>query len=377
MRDEYTIFSKNLKSLNFNDSLIRDFEIHAVTMRCPHIQEIYLLGCALLTNVTMKYLSHLDLERISLSCSQIDDIGIETLVRGCRRLQHIELNQCFAMSAQILSTFISCQYLKSLSIEDSFLISDSQLLRFIRQSQSPDLMYVSITHCVIENKAFMLTDQPLSPVFYIRLSSTHHRHSSLMDQVITFMADMLDLKTINFNATFIVHDDNTGLSVIRGNDVSDEGLLHLVENAPELTSIDLSDCTNITDAGISSIAKTCKSLEAMNLGGAVKVSPLSVMMLLESCASLEALKLPTAKNPHTLVFALYHLLFIRRKSSFRRRVRAVTSTVRFLCPLTSWLCDSYASISGPAWFTIVFSIYGMIFGYALWVVILPTIRQLS
>lgn len=375
MRDEYTLFSKNLHSLNFNDSLIRDFEIHAVTVRCPHIREIHLLGCALLTNSTMKYLSHLDLSRVSLSCSQIDDVGIEILLHGCQHLEYIELNQCFAMSSRILSIFTSCKYLRSLMIEDSFTITDSQLMSFLLHSQSNYLMHVSIAHCVIENKEHMVNGQ-ISPVIYIRLPSSPNQDCSLVNRVFSYMAENLDLKSINLNALIIVQEGTSQWQMIRGSEITDLGVEYLVKKSPELVSIDLSECHNISDRGILCLAKNCRDLKMINLGVSSKVSPLSMMVLLESCPALETLRLPNSKNKLTLYFALYHLLFNKRESSFRRRLLAITSTMRHLCPLTSWMCETYLSISGITWFTVIFLIYGLMFSYALWTMILPSVLRI-
>jgi Leucine-rich repeat (LRR) protein len=72
-------------------------------------------------------------------------------------------------------------------------------------------------------------------------------------------------------------------------ELTDSGLVNLVESCQQLKSIDVSDCVNLTDDTIHAVARHCKSLESINVRGCGYLRDGGLVDLVESCRHLKSI----------------------------------------------------------------------------------------
>src|SRR5262249_4325156 len=73
--------------------------------------------------------------------------------------------------------------------------------------------------------------------------------------------------------------------------VSDESILFIAQNCPQLKKLWLSECTRVSDASLSLIAKTCPLLEVLDLANCEKITDASVSLITQNCQHLKMLDL--------------------------------------------------------------------------------------
>lgn len=77
--------------------MIGDDAIEALVVQCPYIQELYLGS----THITDKALNLIATKLILLThlhmpgCESITEVGINTLTRECKTLQHFDIKDCY------------------------------------------------------------------------------------------------------------------------------------------------------------------------------------------------------------------------------------------------------------------------------------------
>ena len=78
--------------------------------------------------------------------------------------------------------------------------------------------------------------------------------------------------------------------------ITDTSLLAVARGCLNLQSLDLGGCGNITDASVSKVARQCSYLQTLNLGGCVNISDASVLEIARGCLNLQSLNLTYCKN---------------------------------------------------------------------------------
>ncbi|KAK8045790.1 F-box domain-containing protein [Apiospora saccharicola] len=88
------------------------------------------------------------------------------------------------------------------------------------------------------------------------------------------------------------------LTLTNCKDLSDDGLIALVRNNPNLLALDISqdskinnEVSKITEASIFAIAENCRRLQGLNVSGCKNISNESMVALAESCKYIKRLKL--------------------------------------------------------------------------------------
>jgi len=67
--------------------------------------------------------------------------------------------------------------------------------------------------------------------------------------------------------------------------VSDQGVRYFAARSPDLTHLNLQNCTNITDLSLSVVAQFCKKLKVLNVSGCSKITTFSLQILAQECKS--------------------------------------------------------------------------------------------
>ncbi|KAL2201897.1 RNI-like protein [Sarocladium strictum] len=73
--------------------------------------------------------------------------------------------------------------------------------------------------------------------------------------------------------------------------ITDRGLIALVENSSSLLAIDISNDRNITEQSILAMAEHCKRLQGLNISGCEQISNDSMITLAQNCKYIKRLKL--------------------------------------------------------------------------------------
>lgn len=73
------------------------------------------------------------------------------------------------------------------------------------------------------------------------------------------------------------------LTLTNCRNLTDSGLIALVQNSPSLLALDISNDKNITEESINAIAEHCKRLQGLNISGCESVSNESMINLAQNC----------------------------------------------------------------------------------------------
>ncbi|KAF5018819.1 hypothetical protein F66182_9182 [Fusarium sp. NRRL 66182] len=81
------------------------------------------------------------------------------------------------------------------------------------------------------------------------------------------------------------------LTLTNCRNLTDSGLIALVENSNSLLALDISNDKNITEQSINAIAEHCNRLQGLNISGCESISNESMISLAQSCRYIKRLKL--------------------------------------------------------------------------------------
>jgi len=85
-------------------------------------------------------------------------------------------------------------------------------------------------------------------------------------------------------------------------EITDVGVVSVVDKCPNLTAINISGCSKITDSAIIAIAEMCPDLTGISLADCIQVSDAAVKKLSEQCEKLKFIYLRGCGNmsPYTI-----------------------------------------------------------------------------
>jgi F-box and leucine-rich repeat protein GRR1 len=92
------------------------------------------------------------------------------------------------------------------------------------------------------------------------------------------------------------------LTLTNCKNLTDSGLISLVENSNALLALDISNDKNITEQSINAIAQHCKRLQGLNISGCENISNESMITLARSCKYIKRVSLvisflPSGQRP--------------------------------------------------------------------------------
>ena len=130
----------------------------------------------------------------------------------------------------------------------------------------------------------------------LQIPAPHKRHSFLdvLRQVATVcsfltVADAARLSCANTSTKQTLGNHLKSLTSFKPSDpltFSDADLIALVQRCPELTTIDLGDCSKITDAGVLALAQHCPLLTTIRLWGCNQITNVGLEALARGCHQL-------------------------------------------------------------------------------------------
>ena len=100
------------------------------------------------------------------------------------------------------------------------------------------------------------------------------------------------------NPTCVVVDE-TGCFHLTGDNVTDDDVVRVAREHPNLQSLNLAFCSNITDTSLSEVASECSNLQSLNLEGCRNITDVGLAAL-SLCLKLDPLRILVKKRELTL-----------------------------------------------------------------------------
>jgi hypothetical protein len=220
-----TYIAKNLRHLNLKGCTKMNDNALPHLLQFEHLESLDLTGCVHLTDNGMKILKNLKGKLTTLDltfCHQVTDEGLKHLA-NLHHLENLNLQCCRHITCTGLQTIVnSCPKLKSLNLTGC----DKVTLTGISSSNGlPDLEKLNLMGCKL------ISDKCIS----VLLTWTN----KLTELVLAF-----------------------------SDHVTDEGVLAVIENCPNIQSLNLKRCVNITDECVKHIcSRLAMTLTSLNLTG--------------------------------------------------------------------------------------------------------------
>ncbi|XP_065309464.1 putative RNA-binding protein EEED8.10 isoform X2 [Dermacentor albipictus] len=267
----------------------------AISMLCPNLEYLDASGVQL-TNVSVQQLAQKcpKLKTVLLKrCSDVGEKGLWWLLHLCKYLEHLDLTelhklsgQCFHMAGVRLRRLVlrgcsgltatglskiatKCCFLSELTLSDCLQISDHDLLLLCQNLRALRLLHLS-------GSFLNLTADSIGAIGHLPLlEELNLSHNKAVNDVV--------IGAICAGCTKLRFLDITGCH----HGITDVALSHL-SRCPGLRQLKLNYLGQITDSGLGSLS--CQgSLQSIELRGCPQVSDGGVLILVELCRDLRLL----------------------------------------------------------------------------------------
>lgn len=266
--ESFVKFAPRLRSLIIvNGRFIKDEALQIIVESCPHLEHIEFAGFEQVTTAGVilfaQHVPHLKklalrgnwvredlliplncpkLTHLSLWGSSMTDAGLSALVRGCPKLQSLELQGCYGMtSAGLQQVAARLNQLTMINFQVCEELTDAVVEEFAQNC--PHLQQVTMHYC-----------------------------GEITDRSLLALAKYCkDLKK---------------LDVGKCEEITDEGIVAIAERCSQLTSINLEGCIKLTDGAFKAVISHCPSITQINLDNC-HVSDAVIIALSEAYPRLE------------------------------------------------------------------------------------------
>ncbi|ODV92916.1 hypothetical protein CANCADRAFT_30926 [Tortispora caseinolytica NRRL Y-17796] len=223
------------------------------------------LQCILVRN---SKISHLDLtDGMNIKCESLSYIG------RCTELLTLTLTRCINLDDNTLYGIVSkCPNLRRLDVKGCDLIT-------WRSIEAVTRLCPLLKSFSFGNIQFSLPAEMLETIL-IRLTTLRELNLSLIRSLSNQTLSNLPVG-VTFRKLRII--DLSGCS-----DLSDQGVLHIVQSAPCLSRVSLGKC-NLTDKGLSYLSKLASELHLVSLAHCTAITDEGVNVLVRSCTRIRYL----------------------------------------------------------------------------------------
>ncbi|KAJ1341556.1 hypothetical protein BSLG_003979 [Batrachochytrium salamandrivorans] len=229
---------------------------------------------------------------------------LDLMLSHCSMLQVFRLEHCFHISNILVrSLSVNCQNLRQMDLPGCPGITDTfipTLTKSCHNLEVLDLAFTGISLAslpdIIANCANIIElnlcecKDPLTPITLEQVQADFKRPLSYLNMRNTPMTDAL-LRFVAIHCPFL-----NVLIVESCNNVSDNGVMKIVNTCVKLEVLDCSFCDKVTDISLQVIsiraaAQNGGALQELHLAGCDGISPASVLQLVQKCSKLELLVL--------------------------------------------------------------------------------------
>ncbi|KAH6943461.1 hypothetical protein HPB50_021693 [Hyalomma asiaticum] len=213
------------------------------------LADVVSLGAALLSRARL----------VALRCSSVSDRGLESLLAAAPRVSSLELFGCNELTdaglwAALRPTVTSLTLADCINVADETLAAVAQLLPALRE---------------LNLQAYHVTDASLAHLGGGLGGSQHHHHQQH-------------------------HHPQSQLVVLRLRscwELTNQGLVQLVQAVPQLRELSLSGCTKISDDGVELLAENMRQLRVLDLSWCPRITDASLEFIACDMTQLQQLTL--------------------------------------------------------------------------------------
>ena len=291
---------------------ISDEGVSQLLMKCSQqLRHLDLAGCRNLTDSTCNVIAEHNprLQTIDLSgCCQLSDKGLCALLRGCKHVEKIGLQNLPRLSNAtidaIRTSVVMYNRLFAVDLSGCKNFNDEALTKMLEDDCCGCIRDLDLSRCTqlkmglvgLRRKGNITTN-----VRTLRLCHT----SLVSDSTLSWLAEgcfrllSLDLSGCNFPDSSLSYLFR-GCKLLRELNLSDcidlsDAALEPISSSADftatfgarLTSLNFTGCHKITDKGIVSVASACPSLERINLAGVPLITCKGMAVLARNCQHLK------------------------------------------------------------------------------------------
>jgi len=219
--------------------------------------------------LTILYKSHPKVQYVDLKfCGKISDKAIEEAANTLKDLQRLELEGCGRrLSDEGIKHLQKCSNLTTLNLNGCQKITPAVIESVLKDCKSIHTLAIG-SMTTLEDKSLLSILRAGSQIQRLYLNND----SKLTNQAVEYAAKLLNSKLVELEIAYCANID-------------DDAILHLAQNAPNLTSLNLYGCFKITDKalqGLSTLPTGEKSLlQKLNLSMCRNVTDTGLKHLLE------------------------------------------------------------------------------------------------
>ncbi|XP_050032572.1 uncharacterized protein [Dermacentor andersoni] len=212
------------------------------------LADVVSLGAALLSHARL----------VALRCSSVSDRGLESLLAAAPRVSALELFGCNELTdaglwAALRPTVTSLTLADCINVADETLAAVAQLLPALRE---------------LNLQAYHVTDASLAHLGGGVGSHHHHQQQQLQHQS--------QLVVLRLRSCW---------------ELTNQGLVQLVQAVPQLRELSLSGCTKISDDGVELLAENLRQLRVLDLSWCPRVTDASLEFIACDMTQLQQLTL--------------------------------------------------------------------------------------
>ncbi|XP_070379937.1 F-box/LRR-repeat protein 16 [Dermacentor albipictus] len=217
------------------------------------LADVVSLGAALLSRARL----------VALRCSSVSDRGLETLLAAAPRVSALELFGCNELTdaglwAALRPTVTSLTLADCINVADETLAAVAQLLPALRE---------------LNLQAYHVTDASLAHLGGGGIGSHHHQHQQQQQQQLQHQSQLVVLRLRSCW------------------ELTNQGLVQLVQAVPQLRELSLSGCTKISDDGVELLAENLRQLRVLDLSWCPRVTDASLEFIACDMTQLQQLTL--------------------------------------------------------------------------------------
>jgi len=244
---------------------------------------------------------------MSVNQHTVSDESFAALVRGIRKLTHVDLQRCTCLGTMQSLRALAEQKenLTHVVLAQNHGLTDDMLSDFTEQCRN--IIYVNLERCtnLTELGTLKLAHHCMS-LTHVNLSSCEGINDEALGNLVCGckLLEYVDLagckKVSDIGISTLARGSEflRDLSIARNKRVSHAGIMELAHYCKALTSINLESCVRMNNKALCHLAAGCKFLEHVDLTGCTEVGNIGISMLAVRCSSLRYLSIASNGRVH-------------------------------------------------------------------------------
>ena len=300
--------SPNLTKLFMQDcENVTDAGIHSIAEYCNKLKYFSIYNCIDITDTSLESIANYckDLDEIILSNDdRFTHKGISAIAKSCHKLTKIYFTQCDGIIGESLSIISKncplltdvnisyCDNMTDFGIEE--IARNCPLLSSLIIRDCPNISYRSMSTVAqyskkltkIEFSLINTLDQGLNQIIQKCPLLSHIQCSDSFGTQI----NSLSFNTVKNNLLFI------NLNSLQF--LTDDCLLNIGKNCPNLTSFNISQCESVTHLGISSLVEGCHKLNHFQMNRMENINDSCLISVGKNCPELTSIIVTVGNGLH-------------------------------------------------------------------------------